>query len=335
MPYPRVADSLVRPELGASVRFAYLSHGEQLDVEEVKPGHCRLVSPGWRPKLDSLTVRAHVSIEHPELLFANKSDKTCCVVAGEDADIGVVMKWMLPETKIRGVIVGETALSEKKDAPLSMILEKTFDPAMVRNRAEFSVELFLIRSNLADENVYARIVGSNLASIGGIVLHTGGSGGMFPTSSKAAGATSPLWELDININDREDLDRDFSGDVCMLYLNSDHRLYPEVIRADMSGAVAPLMFEIFSECCVMLLLRVLKTLNDADALDDLDDEPDPDDEGMSTIDAVRSMKRRLFPEYSANELSCMEVEKLSKEARINLGKTLKQSAQPASEMGVH
>lgn len=326
LPYPRVSDNEIRTSLGARVLISYLSNDESLDVEEIKPGHCRLISPGWRPRLHPLTIRANVIMENPELLFDSGSSVRTCVVANAGAEVGVAMKWMLPETKIRGVEVSNVVLTEHTKSGLSIVLEKKFDPAMVRNRAEVSVELYLVKPGNVGEDVYARIVGSELASLGGAVLHTGGSGGMFPTSSRAAGAMSPLWELEIHIDDVDDLDRDFSGDVCKLCLNSDHRLYSEVVRTDMSGAVSPLMFEIFSECCVMLLLRVMKVLEDEDCLDELDRKPDSDDEGMSTISAVRCMRQMLFPESVARDLINEEVENLSRAARFSLGRRLKQAA---------
>lgn len=333
LPYPRVPDAIVRDGLGASVRFAYHSAGESLDIEEVKPGHCRLISPGWRPRMDEITVRANVVIEKPSALFSDKSSVPACIVAGKGARIGIAMKWMLPETKIRGVVVGECVLSSNTEEALSLVIEKTFDVATVRNRAEVSVELFLVKPSSAKEDIYARIVGSELASIGGVVLHTGGSGGMFPASSRALGATAPLWDLEVHIDDIDDLDRDFSGDVCMLYLNSDHRFYSQVVKTDMSGAVSPLMFEIFSECCVLLLLRVLNTLEDEGCLDELDRLPEDNDDGMSTLSAVRCMKQMLFPEAIAQDLANAEVEELSRIARLNLGRRLKQAApeEPAEE----
>ena len=334
MPYPRVADANVRSDLGASVSFLYLSRGEQLEVEGMTPGHCRLTSPGWRPRLDPLTVKAEVSIARPDLLFSGNSSHSSCIVAGADASIGVVLKWMLPESKIRGVVIGQEVLTAASRSSLSVTIEKTFNAAIVRNRAEFSVELFLFRASGVANDVYARIVGSGLASIGGMILHTGGSGGMFPTSSRAVGPKSPLWELELNINDEEDLDRDFSGDVCMLYLNSDHRLYSEVVRADMSGAVSPLMFEIFSECCVMLLLRVMKTLDSGGCLDKLDEQPDSGDEGMSTLSAVQYMKQRLFPGSLTHELYIEEIENLSKLVRKSLEQKLKQTVIEASNVEV-
>ena len=324
LPYPRVADNVVQSNLGASVRFEYSSNGERLDVEEVNTGHWRLVSPGWRPRLDSLTIRARVCIEHPCLLFDGSSSDPCCIVAGQGARIGIVMKWMLPEMKIRGVVVSATELTASSPSNLSVEVEKTFPEAMVRNRVDVSVELFLIKPSKAEDNVYARVVGSELASLGGSVLHTGGSSGMFPVCSRASGLKSPLWELEININDIEDLERDFSGDICMLYLNSDHRLYPEVIRTDMSGAIAPLMFEIFSECCVMFLLRVMKTLNDEGRLDELNRQMVPDDDETSTICAARYLKKLLYPASTANDLFSEELENLSKAARIGLGGRIKQ-----------
>ena len=77
---------------------------------------------------------------------------------------------------------------------------------------------------------------------------------MFPTTAAHLGATTPLWDLAIHIDDALDLERDFSGDVCMLCLNEDHALYQELVRAEINGAISPLMFEIFSESCVMLLM---------------------------------------------------------------------------------
>ncbi len=138
LPYPRVADAVVQSNLGARVRFLYLSHDEQLEVEEIKPGHCRLLSPGWRPRYDTLTVRANVCIEHADLLFADRSSDQSCIVAGKGASVGIAMKWMLPETKIRGVVVSPTELSASSQASLSVVIEKTFPAEIVRNRAEVS-----------------------------------------------------------------------------------------------------------------------------------------------------------------------------------------------------
>ena len=327
LPYPRLTNTAVQLDLGADVHFTYFSQGEKVEAEEIKAGQCRIVSPGWRPRLDELTVKARVTIEHPEVLFRGRSSISSCEVACEGAQIGIALKWVLPESKIRGVEVSETLIGAfDGEQALSLVLEKTFAPSMVRNKAEFSVELFLAKPCEDEENIYARIVGSELASLGGIVLYTGGSGGMFPICSRAAGSASPLWELDINISDMEDLDRDFSSDVCVLNFNSDHKLYSDVVRTDISGGVSPLMFEIFSECCVMFFLRVKKTLEEYNCIEELDGQPVSKDDGTSTLDAMRYMKKLLFPTASANDLFCAEVEELSKMVRIGLQKNRLKSA---------
>lgn len=323
-PYPRVLPDQMVGVLGASVVYQFISNDQELAVEALQDGHCRLITPAWRPRFDPIIVRATITIKHPSYLFSPPADSGMSAVANIRAQIGLALKWALPETKIRGVKVCDEKLTSDTEDGFVCVIEYPFEPSRIRNRAEFSVELYLDERESDSDDVFARIRGSGLGVIGVMVLHTGGSGGMFPTCARKNGAANPLWELELHIDDEIDLQRDFSGDVCMLYLNSDHKLFSEVTWADLSGAVSPLMFEIFSECCVMLIVRAARVLEDSNNKDALDGEAEEEDDGMSTLSALRYLKRCLFPEIPSAQLFDEEIENLSRIARMSLGRRLKQ-----------
>ena len=333
-PYPMVSVTDVREKLGASVLFFYTSDGKQVEVEVVKSGHFRIMSPAWRPRLDPLTVTAKISIERPHLLFSGSDDESSCRVVSNGSQVGIAMKWLLPETKVRGVEMSKVRLTSTTKGRIDLVITHTFPSSYVRTRAEFYVELFLVGASKGKEDVFARIVGSELAFLGCNVLHCGGSGGMFPATSADLGKGAPLWELKLHIDDELDLQRDFSGDVCMLCLNSGHRQYQEVVRSDLTGAISPLMFEIFSECCVMLLVRGIKVVDECGSVDVLEQRIEDEGDGMSTLSVLKYMKRTLLPEVPMVELVDANLEELSRMMRISLGRRLKVIASDIAGEGV-
>lgn len=262
-----------------------LQQWNELEAEFDNDTELHFSSKIWNAADFNLKIKISLQLSKAKNLFSGAN-----AVAEENAQIGVAVRWRIPGMAERQTSVFTNFLLDKNTDNADGQLELTFPSHYLRNGLAWEVTLFLKTSGTSG-SVFAQVPGSLLGIIDQKNISTGGVKGIFNTIWENAGENNPLWRVKLDFSS---FDEPFCPEAIALYLNRDH-CGSSLIAAD-DKKISPMLFEIFSNVCFLLLRTAVKR----DGFELIADN-------ITTIstfsDYLNVMLQQLFPEWGRNELN--------------------------------
>ena len=262
-----------------------LQQWNELEAEFDNDTELHFRSKIWNTSDFNLKIKLTLQLSGAKNLFSGPS-----AVAEENAQIGIAVRWRIPGMAERQTSVLANFLLDKNTDSANGQLELTFPSHFLRNGLVWEVNLFL-KTVGTSGSVFAQIPGSLLGLIDKKIIATGGAKGIFNTFWESAGENAPLWRVKLDFTSFDD---PFYPEAIVLYLNKDH-CGSSLLAAD-DKKISPMLFEIFSNVCFLLLRTAVKK----DGFELIADNVT----NISTFtDYLNVMLQQLFPEWGMNELN--------------------------------
>lgn len=313
VPYPRINSNAALKKLGVDVVWELSCEGRKLPYQMLGECQYQITDKVWYPVSSPLKVQANGRIRNTVKLFDGVEGNGGCAIASRTSVIGLAFRWKLPKSNLQGVVhCKDITFDRSGDLVFGASLE--FPPMVIRFQLEVEIVLYLKNHTSTVRDIYASTQGSLLGPIGRMVLVTGGGGGYFPTEVEEV-ENGQLWRVHVDIDDHEDFQEEFTASVFCLILNRLHPLYEQVYVTSKDGKVclSPLMFEVFVNCCYVLVRKACKLLPDVSWELKAEEKDD-----MSVLVNFKALKRRCLNGFSRKEIIDMEPEKLMDELHKGL-----------------
>lgn len=262
-----------------------LQQWNELEAEFDNDTEFHFKSKIWNTSDFNLKIKLTLHLSGAKNLFSGPS-----AVAEENAQIGAAVRWRIPGMAVRQTSVFANFFLDKSTDTADGQLELTFPSHFLRNGLVWEVNIFLKTAGTSG-SVFAQVPGSLLGLVDKKSIATGGAKGIFNTLWENAGENAPLWRVELDFSSFDD---PFCPEAITLYLNKDH-CGSSLIAAD-DKKISPMLFEIFSNVCFLLLRAAVKK----DGFELIADN-------ITTIstfsDYLNVMLQQLFPEWGMSELN--------------------------------
>ena len=302
-PYPTISAE----SIGANVSVAWSNEaGDSFQTSEA-PDLCGAIElKEFLPDEMPLSLFITVNIATPRAMFNHPGLRN-------DDKVGIALKYSFKGLGEQSVLPFDSPpITNETAGAVTGRLSYTWPPKTLRGVSTFIVILYLKELGQAEGGFVAN-VGAELGVLWECKVITGGDGAIFPIFEESIGSDQPLWRISSQI-DATTLESDFDA-VFKVYVNADNPAYNLL---GMTRAVfTPMLFEIFTSVCVMLL-SYLQKLGD-DIQWNLQEESDDG----SVIAKIRCFAQRFLPGITEDEIRSWSCDRLANVVRENVYREVK------------